>query len=258
MWIVLALALATTEAARDQLTGGRPGRDQVVSAPDDSTRITTTTTPPDLVPAAGQVLVRGRITALRLDGAVLQPRAVPLPVTITSSRGFGNGGEVTGVRVDGQPSTIVWDGGRPFALSGSGALLLDPLSVNLSPQGLLLRLGGGAHALAPGSYRLDTPVAVGTSGMATPRDSVQFEAGPSSLFEARGDAVLVAGSDAPRRFVGPGAMRIEGDLQVTAADGTRSVVTVLDLAQGSFDLTVARDGTGGWSVTGVADEPSGP
>src|SRR3546814_12121643 len=83
---------------------------------------------------------------------------------------------------------------------------------------MLLVLGGGAHALTPGPYQLDTPVAVGTEGIATPRDSVAFTAVEGTLLEARGDASIILG-DGAHRLVGPGRVPIGGALHVPAAAG---------------------------------------
>src|SRR3546814_13762759 len=85
-----------------------------------------------------------------LTGAVLQPREVPTPLTVQSQRGFGNGGQITSVEVEGRASTISWDGGRPLVLSSGGPLIVDPSDVALVGDGMLLVLGGGAHALTPG------------------------------------------------------------------------------------------------------------
>jgi hypothetical protein len=252
MSLTLAVAGGATYLVTERLDLGGGG-DQVVSGPDGSVApgtgaATTTTVDGTPVPAAGQQRVTGTVTAVRLVDAVLDPRDVPTPLTVVSERGFGNGGELTGVTVEGEPATVVWDGGRPFVLTSGGALVLDPVAVDLTPDGLRLVLGGGAHALAPGAYQLDAPVAVGTTGVASARDSVRFDATASSLFEARGDAALVLPPTDPRRFIGPGAVRLEGTLEVTDADGTRAA-TVVDVAVDAFELTLTPDGAGGWTVT---------
>lgn len=255
MWAVLAFTVGVTVVASDRLDLGSRANDQVVSGPDGGV-VSTTTLPgdPTVVPGPGQVRVQGTLTALHIEGAVLAPREVPTPLTIVSDRGFGNGGELTGIVVDGKASTIVWDGGRPFVLSSGGAITLDPGVADLVPEGLRLLLGGSAHALAPGTYRLDTPVAVGSSGIATPRDSVVFDASSQSLFEARGDASIVFGPDAPRRLLGPGRVQLEGTLELTNAAGTRTATT-LTVELAAFDLTLTPDGAGGWRIAGLVDEP---
>jgi hypothetical protein len=200
------------------------------------------------------VHVAGTLTSAQLSGAVLQPRDVPTPLTVVSDRGFGNGGDVTSVQVAGDPSTIVWDGGRPFVLSSGGALVLDPVDVELRPDGLRLALATGVHALRPGTYQLDTPVAVGTAGIATPRDAVTFEAHEGSRFEPRGDAALVLGPTGPHRVTGPGRVDLVGTLQLTTAGGT-SPAGALTAGEGAYDLTFTPTGSGAWTVDGIVAGP---
>jgi hypothetical protein len=259
MWAAIALVVGLTVVAADVVDLGGAD-DQVVdggAGPDGTPAVTgattTSTTASAVVPGPGQVAVHGTVTAVHLEGAVLTPRELPAPITVVSDRGFGNGGELTGVLVDGRPATVVWDGGRPFVLSSGAALVVEPGPVDLVPEGLRLLLGGGAHRLRPGSYRLDTPVAVGSTGIATPRDGVTFDATDGSLFEARGDAGVVLGPDAARRFTGPGAVHLEGALELTDAAGTRAATT-LDAAAVAFELTFTPDGAGGWAVAGLVDD----
>lgn len=256
MWAILAFVVGVTVVAHDRLDAGGEAGDQVVSGPDGAVGTSTTVTEAAL-PGPGQVRVQGTASAVHLEGAVLDPRRVPTPLTVVSDRGFGNGGELTGVVVDGKPSTVVWDGGRPFALTTGGALVLGPVVADLAPDGVHLVLGGGAHELTPGTYQLDTPVAVGSSGIATPRDSVVFQATSHSLFEAHGDAGIVLGPDASRHLLGPGRVVLAGALELTDAAGTRSA-TGLSIDHAAFDLTLTPDGIGGWRIAGVVDRPAGP
>lgn len=251
MWALLTFVAAVTIVASDRLDGSAGG-DQVVAVDDETSSTSTGGGVPQGVPipGPGQVRVSGTVQAVLLHGAVLEPRAVPTPITVVSARGFGNGGELTGIRVDGRPAVAAWDGGRPFVLSGGSGLVLDPVEVHLVPGGLRLVLGGGSHALGPGSYQLDTPVAVGDQGMATPYDRLAFEADARSLFEARGDAGLVLGPDAPRRFLGPGRVQLEGSLEVTDGDGTRAVPR-FEAEVAAFDLTLSPTADGAWRVDGL-------
>ncbi|MFP5254770.1 MAG: hypothetical protein ACLGI8_02855 [Acidimicrobiia bacterium] len=262
MWALLVLVVGATVVVADVLdlgegddpVGGgsnitRPeGADGSGGAPGDGGE-------PMEVLRPGQHRLTGAVTAVHLEGAVLEPRALPVPLTVVSDRGFGNGGELTGVTVDGQPSTIVWDGGRPFVLSGGRALVPEPAVVDLVPDGLRVALGGGAHALEPGRYQLDTPVAVGQAGIATPRDAVAFDAGAEARFEARGDAAVVLGT--PVRLLGPGLVRLAGTLEVTGAEGPVTGST-FEVARAAFDLTFTPDGTGGWRIEGLVDETGVP
>lgn len=254
MTAVLVLAAAATVLVYDRLGAGSGAADQRVGSvdgPDDGASTTSTSLgrdEPGLPP--GQLTVRGAVTAVHLEGAVLEPRAVATPLTIVADRGLGNGGEVTGVLVEGRPASVVWDGGRPFVLASGGALVLDPVVVDLVPEGLRLALADARHGFTPGTYRLDTPVAVGSAGVAAARDSVTFEAVDSSTFGGAGDAALVLGPDRARRLLGPGRMRLEGSFEVTDADGTRAVSTV-DGADVAFDLTLTPLEGGGWTVRGT-------
>ncbi len=260
MWAALALAVGITIAVDARLDGGGSGDDQVVSLPGGTGDLEpgsdTTAGGPAVVPGVGQVRLTGTVTAVHLEGAVLAPREIPTPLTIVSDRGFGNGGQLTGIIVDGKPSTAVWDGGRPFVLASGGALVLDPVRVDLVPEGMRLVLGGGNHVLTPGAYGLDTPVAVGSSGIATPRDGITFEATDTALFEARGDAGIVLGADAARHFEGPGLVQLDGALELTDATGTRAAAS-LRAEVAAFDLTFTPAGDGSWRVEGVVEEAVG-
>jgi hypothetical protein len=173
---------------------------------------------------------------------------VPTPLTITADRGFGNGARLSGVTVEGTPVTIEWDAGRPFVLSSGGGLVLDPVRIDLTPEGLRLNLADAIHGLVPGTYHLDTPVALGSSGVAEARESAVFAATESSRLELRGDAALLLGPDQPRHLLGPGRVHLEGTLELTDAGGTRTVAS-LDAAEGPFDLTLTPTAGGGWAIT---------
>jgi len=249
MWSILALVVGLTVVASGRLDDGGRASDQTLRSSGQEPAAEGTTT---VVPGPGQVRVRGTVTSLHLEGAVPEPREIALPLTMTAERGFGNGGELTDVLVDGRPSTIVWDGGRPFVLATGTAFIPDPTVADLVPDGLRLALGGVTHRFAPGTYRLDTPVAVGSSGVATPRDSVTFEATTSSRFEARGNANLVLGREQARRLVGPGRVELAGSLELTDATGTRTTAA-LTVDRAAFDLTLTPTADGGWSIAGVVD-----
>ena len=249
MTTILLATAAVTVLAVTFFDRPSDGADQVVAPPPAAGATSTSTAPAPTVLGAGAVRVTGTLTAAHLEGAVLAPREVAVPFTVTADRGFGNGGRVTGVLVDGSPATIEWDAGRPFVLSSGVALVLDPIAMDVVPEGLRLDLAGAVHALLPGDYHLDTPVAVGTSGVASARESVDFEAIEGSAFEGRGDAAIVLPASQPRRVVGPGVAHLEGSLQLTDAAGTRTI-TRLDAAEGPFDLTLTPSPDGGWAVDG--------
>lgn len=256
MTSILAATVGLTVLVSTQLDARSDGGDQVVGGDPGGTvgpGATTTTADTPAGPGAvapGQVRVTGTVTAVHLEGAVLEPREVPTPLTVLSERGFGNGASLFGVRVDGAEVSVEWDGGRPFVLADGGALVLDPVTVDLTPEGLRVALGDAVHALTPGTYRLDTPVAVGREGFATARDRLTFEATADTTLEPRGDAAVILGPTAPRRLVGPGTVRLEGALERTDAAGTRPVRSI-DAAEGAFEITLAPAGGGGWTITAV-------
>jgi hypothetical protein len=198
---------------------------------------------------AGVLGVEGTVTAVHLEGAVLDPATVPTPLTLVSDRGFGNGAEITGVTVEGRESTIVWDGGRPFVLSSGPGLVLGAAAVDLTEEGLRVVLGGGTHGLEPGTYRLNTPVAVGDRGVATPRDAVTFVAGDDARLDATGDTALLLGATDGQSFVGPGSVHLEGELVIEQAEGTQPA-TSLDLTDNPFDLEFSAFEGGRWTVSG--------
>ncbi len=199
----------------------------------------------------GAVTVAGTLTSVHIEGAVLDPRTVPTPLTLTATPGFGNGAELTGVSVGGSPSVIVWNGGRPFVLASGPGVTLDPVIVDLRADGLRLSLGNGAHKLVPGAYQLNTPVAVGgESTTPAERNSVAFTAGPNTLLEGQGDAALVfPHTGAPVHLTGPGLARLKGTITITQAGHHRSVKTV-DLSAGPFDLIFTPIASG-WAVEGT-------
>jgi hypothetical protein len=251
MTTILAAAAALTVLISNGLDRGSSSEDQVVATSGTSSS-TTSSTPTTVtgVSSAAATRVSGTVTTLRLEGAVLEPRQVATPLTVTAERGFGNGGRMAGVTVDGSHATIEWDAGRPFVLSSGGALVLDPVTVELVPEGLRLDLAGAVHTFTDGTYHLDTPVAVGSSGVAGARESVDFEATGGSTFEPRGNAALVLGSAKPQHLLGPGIVHLEGTLELTDASGSRAV-TRLDAAEGSFDLILTPTASGGWTVEGL-------
>lgn len=251
MWTALALAVGITLIASGQLDDGRAAGDQVVGGG------TTGSPSATDVPGPGQVRVQGTVTVALLTDAVPAPRVVSTPLTVMSDRGFGNGGQVTGVEIGDETSEIVWDGGRPFELSGAGGITIDPVTAELVPDGIRLVLGGATHRFVPGTYRLDTPVAVGTSGVATPRDSVSFDASDRTLLSAKGDASLLLDPKVSHQLRGPGRVHLEGVLELTDAAGTRST-TSLTVDRAAFELTFSPDGAGGWTVAGLVDASNRP
>jgi hypothetical protein len=109
-------------------------------------------------------------------------------------------------------------------------------------------LGGGDHHLRAGTYRLDTPVAIGASGVAQAAEGVTFGADERSLLRATGDAALALDAIGARRFTGSGGLRLDGALRVTDGPSTRTASSV-ELSEGSFDLTLTPGADGTWTVS---------
>lgn len=82
--------------------------------------------------------------------------------------------------------------------------------------------------------------AVGSGGLATPRDSVTFTAGEETTITTSGRAV--AGRPLPVRLEGPGTFAADGTFRITTRDGT-TTATRLEFGPGPFVVDVADDGT---------------
>lgn len=198
---------------------------------------TSTSVQPAIVPAGGQSLVTGRADHITIDGAVLDPIPTPLTVT-TPERGLGAGARIEGALVGGQPATIQWDAGTPFVLRGGSGLATDPVHVEIGPAGAVVRLDGAVHGFVPGRYELDSPVAVGRSGLATPEDRVTFDATDRTTVEFTGNATVPLPGE---RWVvkGPGTIDAQGDFSVRTASG-RGERGHFRFGEGAFELTVTR------------------
>ncbi len=255
MVLILGLAAGLTVVVSQRLDGGE-GDDQVVGEPDGTVPPATTGgTAATAAPSTGALRVTGTVSAVHVEGAVLDPREVPTPLTITSERGFGNGGEIVGAVIDGIEQTIVWDGGRPFVLASGGALVLDPVTVDLVAEGVRVALSRAVHVFTTGSYQLDTPVAVGSSGVAEARESVAFDTTDRTTFEPRGDAALLLDATKPVHLLGPGTVHLEGSLELAGADGEHPARAV-DATVGPFDITLTPVAGGGWAITATLQGPT--
>jgi hypothetical protein len=236
-WTVLLVVAATTFAAVRgfELSGG--DRSTLHVTPASSTSTTTVE-----VPRAGQTKVSGTVTGLHVEDAVLVPRRIPTPFTVDAERGFGNGATIVGGRQNGNEIVISWNAGRPLPVSGGGgALIPDPVVLDLAPDGIRVGLGDVVCDLAPGTYTISSPVAVGQSGVAQERDSVTFEATPQTRVQFKGaPSILQTG---PVNATGPGKVVLTGDLTVTTAAGSRTVEH-LEMAKGAFTIAIARSGAG--------------
>jgi hypothetical protein len=181
----------------------------------------------------GQAEVRGTLTGFVADDANGPPLSVPLEIE-------HGGATIEGAIVDGRRSTVVWDGGRPFRLEGAGSIDLGPTHVEMGVGAIFWPLDG-IRVLAPGDYRVDTPVAVGSGGLAHPSDAVDFTADGETTIETRGGATVVRGL-APLHLEGPGSLRVDGSFTITTREGTVTR-THLEFGPGSFVFDLSADKT---------------
>ena len=186
-----------------------------------------------VVPPEGQATVHGSLTGFVADDATGPPLSIPLEIP-------SGGATIEGAIVDGHRSTVVWDGGRPFRMHGSGAIDLGPTHVEMGVGALFWPLAG-IRVLAPGTYRIDTPVAVGSGGLAHPEDAVDFTADGETTIETRGDATVVRGIS-PLHLEGPGRFRADGTFTITTREGTVTR-SHLEFGPGSFVFDLDADKT---------------
>ena len=213
---VLTGAVATVAAQHDR---GDPAVDTVIHE--------------TVVPPEGQAEVHGTLTGFVADDANGPPLSVPLELE-------HGGATIEGAIVDGKRTTIVWDGGRPFRLRGSGTIDLGPTHVELGVGALFWPIDG-IRVLSPGSYSIETPVAVGSGGLARPADAVSFTADGDTTIDTSGNATVVRGIT-PLHLEGPGSVKLDGSFTITTRSGT---VTArhLDFGPGSFLLDLHVDKT---------------
>ena len=226
---VLALAVgirvvASNTSALDRFKGGRA-------------RAETTTTTVDIgpAPAPGQVFVKGTVDKLTAEGAQGPPSVIAAPFTLTAlDRGVGRA-TIENALVSGRRTSIVWGGGTPLPITGTGGSVdLGGSKVEVDASGATWTLDGSARALKPGIYRAGAPVAVGATGVATPRDSVDFTADSRTVISAqRGVVVKVAA--APLEVAGPGRVSATGQLRVRD-ERTLSPVAGFQFGEGEYTV----------------------
>jgi hypothetical protein len=191
----------------------------------------------------GQAEVSGTFTRLEATGA--NGPAVPLPITVTSGTAV-----IDGALLEGERAVIAWEGGRPLHLDGSGGIDLGPTAIRYEGGTATWPLDDGVRILLPGDYVLEAPTAVGSEGLAAPRDRVAFRADEETSIETAGWTV-----SAPMPSLhldGPGGVILEGDLVVRTRDGERHA-TRLALAEGPYVVDVRQDGTLTATVRGDLD-----
>jgi hypothetical protein len=193
--------------------------------------VETTVTEHEVLPD-DQAEVSGTIASFVAGDAVGAPLAMPIELETGTAT-------IEGALVDGQRSTIAWDGGRPFRLSGTGALDLGPTGVDLDAGAVSWHIDG-LRIFTGGDYHLDTPVAVGTGGLAHPADAVDFTAGDDTTIETPSGTVVARGL--PVHLEGPGTFEAQGRFTIRTRDGSVEARR-LTFGPGPFVVDVADDGT---------------
>lgn len=188
---------------------------------------------PTVVPREGQAFVKGTVERFSADGAQVR---LTTPFAITAvQRGAGRA-VIENALVNGQRVTISWDGGTPLPISGEGGLDLGATHVEVDDSGPAYSVDGAVRQFLAGTYALGTSVAVGTGGLATPRDGVRFTADSRTVLSSQGNVVVKLD---PRRvqLTGPGKLGISGDLEVQYPDRTDDARSV-NFGEGPFEVTL--------------------
>lgn len=187
-------------------------------------------------PAPTPYRVTGTVSSLSAGGAT--GPAIPTPMLITVPvRGAGSA-YFYDVSVSGPPgNTVYWNSGEPLGLIGRGGLELGRADVTVNPSGATWYLDGAPRRVEPGYYEAAAPVAVGTSGLATPVPDAQFSAGPTSVLVTSGGAAIHR-PPGPLHLVGPGPLQVTGNLTIASPSGTRAAAE-LSMADGSYVVDLA-------------------
>ena len=202
-----------------------------------------------VVPPAGEAEISGTVEAATAEHAIAP--VLPLPLDVPAAPGR-TGITIEGAIVDGSPTTIVWDGGRPFTLTGTGGIGLGPTRVDIGSDGVNWPLDGEPRGLVPGTYTVDAPVAVGQGGLASPLDTVTFTADERTTLSTRG-GVAVRTAPAPLRLEGPGSVTLRGAFTVRTAEGERES-SLVRFGPGPFVVDLVPV-AGGWNVEGTLKGP---
>lgn len=225
-----------------------------VSAGNDVTSTTSTTEGITVVPAAGQTLVRGRLTSVTGDG--ITPPALRLPLSLDEQNRGETQATFRAVVVDGRRTNVYWNGGRPLPLSGTGGIDLfasGGAHATIDPGGVTWSLDGPVRQLVPGTFTTGFTVGVGSGGLPTPHDEpITFTADDRSALVTRGGAIIHQ-PPAALKITGPGQLVLTGAFVLRTAAGTRTAKTIT-FGPGPFvlDLTPVA---GGYQVAGTLQGP---
>jgi hypothetical protein len=194
---------------------------------------------PQLMPSPGQTIVTGLVEGLVAENAQSEPLAPPFTIS-AAERGTANL-TIENAMVDGRQVAINWGSGTPLPIGGAGGLDFGAAHVEADGSGLTWSLDGEPREFLPGEYRANAPVAVGPSGIATPREGVDFQAGSGTVLIARGGTLV----HVPPRLVtleGPGKVTASGQLRVRTTDGEKAA-TQVELREGPFKVTLEPAGS---------------
>jgi hypothetical protein len=187
------------------------------------------------------VFVSGDVAHFMADDAQITA-ALAAPFTLTAlERGTGNA-TIENALVDGKRSTISWGTGTPLPITGTGGLDLGPVHVDVDGTGVTWGLDGATRTFLPGTYHAGAPVAVGSGGIAAPRDAVDFTADSQTVLTSRG-GVVVHLTPRPVELTGPGRISVSGRLRVQTSKGHRTAAAVT-FGPGPFKVTLAPGSSG--------------
>jgi hypothetical protein len=221
------------------------------SGPKATTQPTGTTLPP-ILPNDEQVVVVGVVSSAHLESALVEPLLVPLTIN-TPERGLTASATITGVTVDGEDASIHWDAGTPLALGGGGgtaggSIAPSPITFDADASNMVIGFADDQpQGITPATYTISSPVAVSAGkGLASPRDSVSFEATPSATVTFTGGASTTFPTKA-LTLKGPGKVVLTGSLVVVKPDKSQTKVSSITLDKGPFTIKLTPD-VGGLQV----------
>ena len=200
-----------------------------------------------------QAEITGTVTQVLADNAVVDP--IPAPFTVEATERGVTRAEVINAVVNKRKTTVHWDGGRPMPLGGTGRIDLGQTNVKVQRDGIVWTLEGAARQLGPGTYRVGTTVAVGASGIATPRDGVVFEGGDATALRisAGGAFIRQAPRDLQLKAGEPGTVTFAGELTVRTPSGMGKAATVR-FGPGLFDIKLTPQ-SGGYRIQALLQGP---
>lgn len=200
-----------------------------------------------------QVELTGTVTQVLADRSVSDP--IPTPFTVEATERGVTRAEVLNAVVNRRKTTVHWDGGRPLPLSGNGRIDLGIASVRVQRDGIVWPLEGAPRRLDAGTYRVGTTVAVGSSGIATPRDGVVFDGGPGTTLQVSGGGAFIRQPPRELRLEAgeAGSVTFAGDLTLRTNDGTTKARSVR-FGPGLFDIRLTPQ-PGGYRITALLQGP---